>query len=269
MNILLNDWTHELSDTIAQRYLRTGAFPSCVDSILANGRGRVQCLPPGIREAGPGLGMHPEPGSSTTTSEMAGMSGMSMSDMDMLNNRQMHGMTMDAPMSSQISHASSAMLMDDHTSTMSMESPASTDLGGMPDMPGMDELGPRGCMPPMMFKPGFNSSSLPAETCTNTTSPLLTIPADHSKGWLAMNLVNSGAVSALRVSLDAHSMYVFAADGLFVDLQEIKVGVFSEELRRIYSLLSGTPHGTRSAIFRYGSTEPRTGSLLPPVRNLP
>src|SRR4030095_3793283 len=81
--------------------------------------------------------------------------------------------------------------------------------------------------PPMMFKPGFNDSSLPRETCSNTTSPLLTISADHTRGWLALNLVNSGAVSALGVSLDAHSMFVYAADGLYVQLQEVKVGIFS------------------------------------------
>lgn len=138
-NILLNDWTHELSDAIFARYVETGAFPSCVDSILANGHGRVQCLP---KEA---------------------------------------------------------------------------------EMPGMDALGPHGCMPPMMFKSGFNMSSLPPETCTNTSSPLLVISANQTRGWLALNLVNSGAVSALRVSLDGHSMLLYAADGLFVTPQEIKV----------------------------------------------
>ncbi|KAF4469743.1 cupredoxin [Fusarium albosuccineum] len=71
-NILLNDWTHELSDVVFSRYLKTGAFPSCVDSILANGKGRVQCLPKDDLEAGPGLGIEPnstaEPMKSTATS---------------------------------------------------------------------------------------------------------------------------------------------------------------------------------------------------------
>ncbi len=75
-----------------------------------------------------------------------------------------------------------------------------------------------------MFNPGFNISSLPPATCANTTSPLLTIPANYTQGWLAVNLVNSGAVSKLAVSLDAHSMYVYAADGLYVTIQEVKVG---------------------------------------------
>lgn len=75
----------------------------------------------------------------------------------------------------------------------------------------------------MMFKPGFNVSSLPPETCANTTSSLLIVSANHTQGWLALNLVNSGGVSKLAVSLDAHSMYIYAADGLYVTLQEVKV----------------------------------------------
>lgn len=77
-----------------------------------------------------------------------------------------------------------------------------------------------------MFNPGYNASSLPPDTCTNTTSSLLNISANSNTGWLALNLVNSGAVSALRVSLDGHSMFVYAADGSFVQLQEVKVNFF-------------------------------------------
>jgi hypothetical protein len=62
-------------------------------------------------------------------------------------------------------------------------------------------LGPRDCMPPMMFRPGYDINSLPAETCVNTTSQLLVVKANASLGWLALNLVNSGAVSNLKVSL--------------------------------------------------------------------
>merc|ERR1712169_137574 len=55
--LLLTDWYHRLSDVIYDEYFTTGAFPQCVDSLLANGRGRVQCLPHNILEAGPGLGV--------------------------------------------------------------------------------------------------------------------------------------------------------------------------------------------------------------------
>jgi hypothetical protein len=34
----------------------TRAFPNCVDSVLANGYGRVECLPEYVLQAGPGLG---------------------------------------------------------------------------------------------------------------------------------------------------------------------------------------------------------------------
>uniref|UniRef100_A0A0D2YHX4 Plastocyanin-like domain-containing protein n=1 Tax=Fusarium oxysporum (strain Fo5176) TaxID=660025 RepID=A0A0D2YHX4_FUSOF len=121
------------------------------------------------------------------------------------------------------------------SATMSMDHSPSPASSGMPDMPGMDSLSPRGCMPPMMFKPGFNISSLPPETCTNTTSHLLVISTDQSRGWLALNLVNSGAVSALRVSLDGHSMFVYAADGLYTKLQE--VNVLHMELGQRYSVM--------------------------------
>ncbi len=82
----------------------------------------------------------------------------------------------------------------------------------------------------MMFRPGYNVSSLPPRTCSNTTSPLLTIVANHMQGWLALNLVNAGAVSKLAVSLDSHSIFVYAADGLFTAVQEVKVSFTSLKL---------------------------------------
>lgn len=88
----------------------------------------------------------------------------------------------------------------------------------------MSSLNALGCTPPMMFNPGYSIDSLPPVTCTNTTAPLLTIPATRSQGWLALHLVNAAATSKLQVSLDAHTMFVFAADGLYVEMQEVKVG---------------------------------------------
>lgn len=43
--VVLADWYHNLSSAVFEQYNRTGAFPYCVDSLLANGRGRVHCLP--------------------------------------------------------------------------------------------------------------------------------------------------------------------------------------------------------------------------------
>ncbi|KAK0891582.1 hypothetical protein LTR91_024576, partial [Friedmanniomyces endolithicus] len=39
--VLLTDWYHNVSDVVLRQYETTGAFPSCVDSLLANGQGRV------------------------------------------------------------------------------------------------------------------------------------------------------------------------------------------------------------------------------------
>ncbi|PYI00346.1 hypothetical protein BO78DRAFT_355831 [Aspergillus sclerotiicarbonarius CBS 121057] len=166
-NILLNDWSHEPSDTIYARYLETGAYPFCVDSLLANGVGRVECLPKYM---------------------LHGMSNMG-------------------------------------TMTMSGMSPSMT----------MTSLTPRGCSPPMMFRKDFNSSSLPPDTCSNTSSPLLTICAGCEGGWLALNLVNSGASSRLHVSLDTHSMFVYAADGRYVEMQEVKI--LEIEIGQRYSVM--------------------------------
>ncbi|KAJ5350197.1 hypothetical protein N7541_007924 [Penicillium brevicompactum] len=244
LSVLLNDWTHEVSDTIYNRFFKTGAFPNCVDSILANGFGRVECLPEYMLQAGPGLGQ-------------GDMEQTSSSVMTMPMAKQMESdINMDKSVTSQIPIRSTAMGstkdMTMHTSSsMSPMQTPSPSTSGMPmsasmDMPGMapsmTSLGPRGCMPPMMFKPGFNASSLPPETCTNTSSLLLNIPANRTNGWLALNLVNSGAVSRLRVSLDAHTMFVYAADGLYVEMQEVKV--LEIEIGQRYSvmiLLDQTP----------------------------
>lgn len=101
---------------------------------------------------------------------------------------------------------------------------ATTTSSGMSDVSDTSSLGPKGCSPQMMFKPGYNSSSLPREVCSNTTSDWFRFDVDASEGWKAIHLVNAGAVSRLTVSLDGHSMFVYAADGLYVELQEVKVG---------------------------------------------
>ena len=274
LSILLNDWTHDVSDTIYNRYFETGAFPNCVDSILANGFGRVECLPKYMLQAGPGLGL----GDMDQTSSTMPMA-----------KRMEREMSMDKSTTSQTSTGSMAMgttmdmAMHTSSSMSAMQTPPSPSTSGMPmsatmNMPGMSSsmksLGPRGCMPPMMFKPGFDASSLPPETCTNTSSPLLSIPANHTNGWLALNLVNSGAVSRLRVSLDAHTMFVYAADGLYVEMQEVKVGISF----KTYALSSflwanhmslGPGNRDWSTIFCDDSTRSDTGELLPQVCNIP
>lgn len=258
-NILLNDWTHDLSDVIFARYLKTGAFPSCVDSILANGMGRVECLPEHLLRAGPGLGLQPD--SSSQMSSTTGVPGMSQGQtMDMFREQGMHEMTMDMPMSASVSKSSDSAMRPSSTMT---HSPAST------DMPGMGMLSPRGCMPPMMFKPGFNLSSLPPDTCTNTSSEQLVVQANQTTGWLALNLVNSGAVSALSVSLDGHSMFVYAADGLYVALQKVQVQLNSQLYNLDHTDFLGSSHGAGPTVFSHDQAGPNPWELLSEICDLP
>ena len=289
--VMLNDWTHDLSDTVYAQYFQTGVFPYCVDSLLANGYGRVECLPESILMAGTGLGLDSSSmtvmgmnsssmgGSSMGDSSMDASSmshsskamspkGMSMGDSGTqskaLQVMAMSGSTMDSIGQSGDSQLMSPIARRQTSPTMvsmpaintepsaissmpatssgnsmsgmsgmpamsgmsSMSAtPTASSMGSMSSMQPMTTLNPKGCTPPMMANPGYNLSFAPLQTCTNTTSPLLRIPANHTLGWLSLHLVNSGAVSNLAVSLDGHSMFVYAADGLYVGLKEVNVSV--------------------------------------------
>jgi Multicopper oxidase len=211
---LLTDWTHVVSDDTYAQYFETGAFPHCADSLLANGLGRVQCLPEDVLQAGPGLGLDPSEGgspASTSSSMVMSMMGkrQDMSASSEVTTMDMETMSRSMPMSS-----------------MSGMPPMSSDssMSNMSGMSGnMGPLDPRGCSPVTIFRQGYNVDSLPPSTCTNTTSDLLRIPANTTQGWLSLNLVNAASVAKMSVSLDGHSMYVYAADGLFVALQEVQV----------------------------------------------
>jgi len=236
--ILLTDWYHRSSDLIFEEYFTTGAFPQCVDSLLANGQGRVQCLPENVLQAGPGLGIQsyvandphdPEPMEMSTPMPSQSMSSMSSSE---TSNSKMPIETMSAStmsMSSMSMDPSMSMRKrSEHTAmTMPMSDSPASDMGSptasMSGMSDMSTLGPKGCSMPMMFMPGFNASSLPLETCSNTTSDVFMFDVDASRGWAAFHLVNAAAVSRMSVSLDGHSMIVYAADGLYVEPQEVKV----------------------------------------------
>ncbi|KAK6390809.1 hypothetical protein LTR81_026874 [Elasticomyces elasticus] len=234
--LLLADWYHNISDAVYEQYIRTGAFPSCVDSLLVNGQGRVQCLPDNVLMAGPGLGLD-----SSTSTEMASSASGSMNmGSSVASCMDDCATTTDAmPMEPTASIQSSASMSMSMTSAMPMESFASmimsmlrraastasssADMGDSGMGMGILSLNTLGCTPPMMFNPGYSNDSLPPVTCTNKTAPLLKIPANCSRGWLALHLVNAAATSKLHISLDAHTMFVFAADGLYVELQGVKV----------------------------------------------
>ncbi|KAE8394415.1 multicopper oxidase-domain-containing protein [Aspergillus alliaceus] len=79
-SLLLIDWTHDLSDTIFERYIQTAAFPNCVDTVLANRLGRVECLPKYMLDAGSGLGL--SVGSTATSHTSASAIQTAFTEMD-------------------------------------------------------------------------------------------------------------------------------------------------------------------------------------------
>ncbi|KAG8684933.1 hypothetical protein FRC11_011417 [Ceratobasidium sp. 423] len=55
--------------------------------------------------------------------------------------------------------------------------------------------------------------------CTNSNTTFEVFTVKKSEGWVAFNLLNSGALWDLRVSIDSHKMYFFAADGHYTKIQ--------------------------------------------------
>ncbi|CAE7122153.1 unnamed protein product [Rhizoctonia solani] len=84
----------------------------------------------------------------------------------------------------------------------------------------------KGCMQPdnkLMFpypdsKPNLVSPKMWTE-CTNSDTGFEVFSVKQSDGWVAFNLLNSGALWDLRVSIDSHKMYFFAADGHYTKVQ--------------------------------------------------
>ncbi|KAF8729318.1 multicopper oxidase family, partial [Rhizoctonia solani] len=84
----------------------------------------------------------------------------------------------------------------------------------------------KGCMQPnnkLMYpypdsKPNLVSPAMWTE-CTNSDTSFEVFSVKQSHGWVAFNLLNSGALWDLRVSIDSHKMYFFAADGHYTKVQ--------------------------------------------------
>ncbi|CAE6439036.1 unnamed protein product [Rhizoctonia solani] len=84
----------------------------------------------------------------------------------------------------------------------------------------------KGCMQPnnkLMYpypdsKPDLVSPAMWTE-CTNSDTSFEVFSVKQSDGWVAFNLLNSGALWDLRVSIDSHKMYFFAADGHYTKVQ--------------------------------------------------
>ncbi|CAE6503013.1 unnamed protein product [Rhizoctonia solani] len=85
----------------------------------------------------------------------------------------------------------------------------------------------KGCLYPnntLMFpypdsKPDLVSPAMWTE-CANSDTGFEVFSVKKSDGWVAFNLLNSGALWDLRVSIDSHKMYFFAADGHYTKVQE-------------------------------------------------
>ncbi|KAJ1308206.1 hypothetical protein OPQ81_003921 [Rhizoctonia solani] len=92
--------------------------------------------------------------------------------------------------------------------------------------PQQKPLTKKGCMYPnntLMFpypdsKPALVSPAMWTE-CTNSNTGFEVFSVKQSDGWVAFNLLNSGALWDLRVSIDSHKMYFFAADGHYTKVQ--------------------------------------------------
>lgn len=55
--------------------------------------------------------------------------------------------------------------------------------------------------------------------CSNSGTSFEVFTVKQSDGWVAFNLLNSGALWDLRVSIDSHKMYYYAADGHYTKVQ--------------------------------------------------
>ncbi|KAG9088810.1 hypothetical protein FRC07_012470, partial [Ceratobasidium sp. 392] len=67
-------------------------------------------------------------------------------------------------------------------------------------------------------KPGLVNQEMWYQ-CTNSSTSYEVFTAKKSDGWVSFNLLNSGGVWDLRVSIDQHKLYFYAADGGYVNVQ--------------------------------------------------
>lgn len=195
-NLFVHDWYHVTSDTLIAMYYTTGVYPSCFDSIVFNGKGAVQCLPMSVLEAA-------NPPSPTMTETAT--------------------VTLDTIMTSAAGPMTDMEIATATADAMQMGSgPMGGIIGG--GMGNTDQMGlsPRGCSQPMMFKEGYDASYLNPEVCVNTSTPLETIYTNGAS-WISFNIVNAAVVTGLSFSLDSHSLWVFAADGPYVEPQKVEV----------------------------------------------
>ena len=177
-NLLVSDWMHDTADTIYAMHVKSGIFPSCADSIVVNGMGRVVCQPQYILDQGitlghgPSVGFGPPPGASGPVNVTLGPRGC---------------------------------------------------FGGPPP-PSSNGTNSTGG-PPGGFNDGgkLNPNAFNPEVCYNTTSPYYSINTTAGAEWVAINFVNGGSANGLTISIDGHFMWVYAADGSYINPQKVQV----------------------------------------------
>ena len=85
----------------------------------------------------------------------------------------------------------------------------------------------KGCVPPLPALEGkfpHNPAALPAsayDTCTATSGEVEVVSVDAADGWASINLVSAAGIDTLEVSIDNHTMYVYAADGAYIIPQPV------------------------------------------------
>ncbi|PQE05161.1 Multicopper oxidase type 2 protein [Rutstroemia sp. NJR-2017a BVV2] len=129
--VMLSDWFHMTSETLRNISVDADIDALCTDSILVNGKGRVNCRDPGY------------------LTEMV---------------------------------------------------PASV----KPVLQGMNYTA-KGAVPPSLF-----------DECTATDAKEEIINVDPLNGWASLNFIGSASVSALTVSINNHSLWVYEVDGLYI-----------------------------------------------------
>lgn len=104
-----------------------------------------------------------------------------------------------------------------------------------------EPLTARGCVPPdsPLTQPyGGNVSALDPDlwfNCVPTSTPFEVFRVSASHKFASFNVVNSGSLLELKVSIDSHSFWVFTADGHYV--QPMKVNVISVPVGERFQIL--------------------------------
>ncbi|TAQ87647.1 hypothetical protein B7494_g4011 [Chlorociboria aeruginascens] len=112
-----------------------------------------------------------------------------------------------------------------------------------------ESLSDKGCLPLDLALAQTNTphdlAALPENywnNCTATDAPLEVIQANPSSGWISLNFVSSASTDELTASIDGHRMWVYAADGLYIQPQLVDAITF--------------PHGSRYSALIQLNQEP-------------